>query len=67
MSKSARHRPSEKCQYTPEGMRHLKCAQREGRVIGKSRDGQRWWVRWNDLKTAYAYHKSFIEILPWAS
>lgn len=37
---------------------------RFGIVVGESRNGRCWRVRWAGTKTPTNYHKSFIHILP---
>lgn len=35
----------------------------EGEIVGETRDGQCYKVRWPGSKTASIYHKSFVEII----
>lgn len=50
------------CQISEEGLR-LKYDQRQGVIVGESRDRRCWWIKWNGLKTVYSYYKGYIEII----
>ena len=67
LEKSQRPLPSRKCKLSKEYLTNVrykrkKRKQREGDIVGESRDKQCWLVRWDGMKRAkYRYAKEFIE------
>jgi hypothetical protein len=53
----------QRCKFSDEGREAFTKKDREGMVIGESRDGTCWQIKWDDVKTPSSYHKSYITIL----
>ncbi len=55
------------CGLTPEGVSQFRNTRLppnvNGQIVGESRDGKCWSVRWEGKKYASAYHKDFIKEL----
>jgi hypothetical protein len=59
----------QRCALTREGVEQFKNTQSHnakpkttGRVLGESRDKQRWTVQWDGHKSSGSYHKDFIQL-----
>lgn len=52
-----------RCKLSEEGREAFTKQDREGVIVGESRDGTCWNVKWDDVKTSAGYHKSFITVL----
>lgn len=35
----------------------------QGQIVGESRDGEKWWIRWSGRVAKYSYYKEFIKII----
>lgn len=35
----------------------------QGRVVGESRDGEKWRVKWDGISSVYSYYKEYIKLL----
>ena len=49
------------CLYNQHGLNSFG-KQRYGYVIGESRNGKNWLVKWNENKNPTSYHKDFIQL-----
>ena len=36
-------------------------AGRDGEIVGETREGKGWWIKWRGIKSRYSYPKEYIK------
>lgn len=52
-----------RCKFSEEWRAAFTKKDREGEIVGESRDGSCWTVKWDGVITPSAYHKSYITVI----
>ena len=50
-----------RCGLTEKGLKSFQ--NRQGYIVGETRDGKSWIILWDNLKNNQRFHKDFIKII----